>query len=121
MRQVQAFSGILMGGAVSLVAALPSFAATTQVTAVQLETSENELQLVLETQGNSDERPEIFTVNRGNELVTNIINSQLSLKQGQNFRQENPMPGIAAVSVSQPDPNTVQVTVSGIGSPPTGQ
>lgn len=120
MRQAQAFSGIVMGGAVALLATQPSLAATTQVTAVRLDNSGGELQLTLETKAGA-ERPQVFTVSRGNDLVADLVNTQLSLNKGDSFRQADPMPGISSVVVSQPDANSVRVTVSGTSSPPTSQ
>ena len=120
MRQAQAWSGIVTGGAVALLATQPSLAAATQVTAVRLNNSGGELQLTLETKAGA-ERPQVFMVSRGNDWVTDIVNTQLSLNAGEGFRQENPMPGITSVVVSQSDGNSVRVTVSGASSPPTGQ
>jgi hypothetical protein len=120
VRQTQALSGIVTGGAVALLATQPVWAAATQVTAVRLNPSESELKLVLETQA-GDKSPEIYTASRGNDLVADIVNTQLSLREGDSFRQENPMPGITSVLVSQVDANSVRVTVSGSQNPPTGQ
>jgi len=120
VRQTQALSGIVMGGAVALLATQPVWAAATQVTAVRINPSESELKLVLETQA-GDKSPEIYTASRGNDLVADIVNTQLSLREGDSFRQENPMPGITSVLVSQVDANSVRVTVSGSQNPPTGQ
>ncbi len=120
MRQAQALSGIVMGGAVALLATQPVWAVATQVTGVRLNPKGSELELILETQG-GDERPEISTVSRGNDLVADIVNTQLSLTGSNSFRQDNPMPGITALVVSQLDANSVRVTVSGADSPPTSQ
>ncbi|MBD0345124.1 MAG: AMIN domain-containing protein, partial [Coleofasciculus sp. Co-bin14] len=120
MRQAQAFSGIVIGGAVALLTTQPVRAAATQVTAIQVNESENELKLILETKA-GDTRPQIFTVNRGNDLVTDIANTQLSLSKGDSFRQENPMPGITSLVVSQLNANSVRVTVSGAENPPEGK
>lgn len=120
MRQVQAFSGIVIGGAVALLAAQPVRAAATQVTAVRLNPNGGELELILETQA-GEGRPQVFTVSRGNDLVADIVNTQLNLSGGGSFRQENPMPGIAAVAVNPLDGNSIRVTVSGADRPPTGQ
>src|SRR3712207_5539003 len=111
---------MVIGGAVALLTTQPSLAAVTQVTAVKLNQSEGELQLTLETDS-GDERPQVYTVSRGNDLVADLVNTQLTLNEGDSFRQEKPMPGIAEVSVSQLDPNRVRVTVSGESQPPTGQ
>ncbi|MEW6495679.1 MAG: AMIN domain-containing protein, partial [Cyanobacteriota bacterium] len=120
MRQARALSGMMIGGAVALLATQPAQAAATQVTAVRLDKSGSELQLTLETKA-GDERPQVFTVSRGNDLVADIVNTQLSLSQGDDFRQENPMPGITSVVVNQLNANSVRVTVSGANSSPTGQ
>ncbi len=120
MKQAQALNGIVIGGAVSLLATQPVWAAATQVTGVQLNPSGSELKLILETKA-GDTRPQIFTVHRGNDLVTDIVNTQLSLSKGKSFRQENPLPGVTALVVSQLDANKVRVTVSGTKSAPTGQ
>ncbi|MBD2018373.1 AMIN domain-containing protein [Microcoleus sp. FACHB-53] len=120
MRQAQALSGIVIGGAVALLATQPSLATTTQVTSVRLDNSGGELQLTLETKAGA-ERPQVFTVSRGNDLVADIVNTQLSLNKGDSFRQADPMPGISSVVVSQLDANSVRVTVSGTSSPPASQ
>ena len=120
MRQAQAISGIVIGGTVALLATQPSIAAATQVTAVQLNESGSELKLTLETKAD-DTRPQIFTVSRGNDLVTDIANTQLNLTKGDSYRQENPMPGITSLVVSQLDANSVRVTVTGAQSPPTAE
>ena len=120
MRQAQALGGIVIGGAVVLLASQPVWAAATQVTGVQLNKSENELKLILKTES-GDERPAVFTSSQGNDAVTDIVNTQLNLSEGKTFRQENPMPGITSVLVSQLDGNSVRVTVSGENNPPAGQ
>lgn len=120
MKQAQTFSGILIGGAVALSATQPVWAAATQVTGVRLNPNGSQLQLILETQA-GDVRPQIFTVNRGKDLVADIVNTQLSLDGSNVFRQENPMPGITSVVVSSLDTNSIRVTVSGEQAVPTGQ
>ena len=120
MRQAQGLSGIVMGGAVGLLTTQPVWAAAAQVTAVRLNPQESGLELILETESDN-KRPEVFMVSRGNDWVADIVNTQLSLREGDSFRQENPMPGITSVLVSQLDANNVRVTVSGASSPPTGQ
>ena len=120
MRQARAFCGIVVGGSAALLAAQPVWAAATQVTAVELNRSGEQLELMLETQA-GDERPQIFTVSRGNDLVADIWNTQLNLKEGNSFQQANPMPGITAIKVSQLDSSSIRVTVQGAEGPPKGQ
>jgi type IV pilus assembly protein PilQ len=80
----------------------------------------SELKLILETKGDG-ELPQVYTVNSGKDLVADIANTQLNLQEGDSFRQENPLPGITALVVSQSDANSVRVTVSGTQNSPTGQ
>ena len=119
MRQVQGISGIALAG-MALLTAQPSLAATTQVTGVQLNEQGNELKLVLETQ-DGEEKPQVQTVKNGNELIADLANTKLNLQSGESFRQENPLPGIRALVVSQLDDNKVRVTVSGEKAAPNGQ
>jgi len=112
--------GVLIATAVSLSITEPVWAATAQVTAVRLNPRGSSLELILETQA-GDQRPQVFPVNRGKDWVADIVNVRLNLREGNSFRQDNPMPGIAAVTVSQIEPNSIRVTVSGAESPPEGQ
>ncbi|NEO99811.1 MAG: AMIN domain-containing protein [Symploca sp. SIO2E9] len=121
MRQAQQLSGILAIAAVTtLVAPQPVRATSTLVTGVQVNPNGTQLQVILETQA-GDERPQIFAINRGNDWVADIVNTGLSLKEGDSLRYENPMSGITAVAVSQLEPNTIRITVSGDGGSPEGQ
>ncbi len=115
MKQLQGISaGFLTTAAIAIVAQTPAFAQT-QVQDVRLVEMNGEVGLVLMTK--SGERPEVFVVRRGNDFVVDIINTQLPA-QKQNFQQNNPIPGIASVVVTQLDPTSVRVIVSGVNSPP---
>ena len=116
MRQVQGISVALAG---MVLTAQPSLAADTQVTGVQLNEQGNELKLVLETQAGAA-KPQVQTVKNGNELIAELANTKLNLQSGESFRQENPLPGIKALVVSQLDDNKVRVTVSGEKTAPNG-
>jgi type IV pilus assembly protein PilQ len=110
---------ILGGGAIALLAVQPVWAQTTEVTNVQLNQTDVGLELVLETE--NGDRPQIFTVNRGNSLTADIVNTQLNLPEGNGFVQNNPAPGISSIMVTQLDANSIRVTVSGETSAPLGQ
>jgi len=107
-------AGILTGAAIAIVAPTPAFAQT-QVQDIRLVEMNGEVALILVTK--SGERPEVFVVRRGNDFVADIINTQLPA-QKQNFQQNNPIPGIASVVVTQLDSTSVRVIVSGVNSPP---
>lgn len=119
MRQLQG-SGVIFGGAaVVLLAAQPGWAAATQVTEVKLSPTNGGLNVVLET--SSGDRPQIFTSSRGKSLVADIVNIQLRLTQGNSFRQNNPAAGIASVVITQLDPNSIRMVVTGTTSTPRSQ
>ncbi|WP_404784638.1 AMIN domain-containing protein [Altericista sp. CCNU0014] len=105
-------------GTAALVAAvhLPARAAQTEITGAQLTPSGKGFELTLTTQGNN--RPPIFTVNRGNSSVADISNAQLRLPSGQTFSQPKPAPGIESIEMRQLDANTVRITVLGSQSAP---
>lgn len=113
-------SGVIFGGAaVVLLAAQPVWAAATKVTEVRLSTTNSGFNVILET--SRGDRPQIFTSRRGNSLVADIVNTQLRLTQGNNFRQNNPASGIASVVISQIDPNSIRMVVTGTTSAPISQ
>lgn len=111
--------GLLTGASVIFLSPAAVQAQVTSITAVQLNPTPVGFDLVLET--NSNARPDVFVVSRGNDFVADIINSQLRLPQGNSFRQDNPAPGVAALEVAQLDANSVRVLVRGTNGPPPGR
>ncbi|MBI4779883.1 MAG: AMIN domain-containing protein [Oscillatoriophycideae cyanobacterium NC_groundwater_1537_Pr4_S-0.65um_50_18] len=110
--------GLIGGVAILAIAAQPASAAATQITSVQVDPSEGKVNVVLQT--SSGDRPQVFTVQRGNALVADIVNAQLKLPQG-SFSQNDPAPGISSVTVAQLDTNSVRVTISGGSDAPSAQ
>lgn len=113
--------GVILGssmvaslGAIALVQ--PAWAQATAITNVEVIASGGGIQLVLQTSGG--EAPQVFTINRGNDVVADLVNTTLNLKEGGSFRQNNPAPGIASIVVTPLDSNSVRVIVSGNGSAP---
>jgi type IV pilus assembly protein PilQ len=94
-------------------------AAATQITNVQVNSAESGLEVVLQT--NDGERPQVFTVNRGNALIADLVNTELQLPEGNSFEKANPAPGIRSITVAQLDENSVRVTVDGGNVTPVGQ
>lgn len=119
MKQSQGLNGITLGSVMALLAIQPAFAAPAQVTAVQLKPTASGMDVVLQTK--SGDRPQVFSVNRGNSWTADVTNTQLRLPGGSNFRQENPAPGIAVVAVTPIDANSIRVTVQGHKAAPVGQ
>lgn len=119
MKYNQGLGGLLFGGTAVLLATQPVWAAPTQVTGVRVQPVGNSVQVILDTK--EGDRPQIFTVNRQNVFVADITNTQLRLPQGQQFNQQNPAPGIAAVTVTQLAPNSIRLQVTGANATPTGE
>ncbi|MFB2835084.1 AMIN domain-containing protein [Floridanema evergladense] len=119
MKYNQGLSGLLVGGTAVLLATQPVWAAPTQVTGVRVQPVGNSIQVILDTK--EGDRPQIFTFNRQNLFVADITNTQLRLPQGQQFSQQNPAPGITAITVTQLAPNSIRLQVVGANAAPTGE
>jgi type IV pilus assembly protein PilQ len=102
-----------------LLATQPVLAQITQVTDVQLNPIQGGISVILRT-GNENS-PQVLSTRKGKSLVANIVNAQLRLPKGGNFRQENPAPGIAVIEIKQLDTNNMQVTVTGTDNAPNIQ
>ncbi|MFM7424985.1 MAG: AMIN domain-containing protein [Elainella sp.] len=111
--------GSFISGAALILSAQAAQAAATQIKNVQVKPSGNGFEVVLET--NEGERPQVFTVNRGNALIADLVNTELQLPEGKSFEKSNPSPGIRSVTVAQLDDNSVRVTVNGDRNAPVGQ
>jgi type IV pilus assembly protein PilQ len=113
------FSGLVSSAAMVVLSAQAAQAAATQITDVQVNTAENGFEVVLETK--DGERPQVFTVNRDNALIADLVNTELQLPEGETFQKSNPAPGIRSITVSQLDDNSVRVTIDGERNTPVGQ
>lgn len=86
-------------------------AATVQVSAVKLERSENELDIILETAEGQPLQIGAIRAER-DRLIAEIPNAILALPEGQSFQAENPTADIASVQVIQ-ESNQIRVLVIG--------
>lgn len=112
MKELRAIS---IATAATLALISPAVANPTQVTNVRVNPNGAGFDVVLETQGGK--APQVFNVNRGNTWNAYVFNAQIA----QPFRQQNPAPGIAQISVIPSGANGVQVTVVGTNATPIGQ
>ncbi|MGG6268028.1 secretin N-terminal domain-containing protein [Leptolyngbya sp. AN03gr2] len=112
MKELRAIS---IATAATLALVSPAIANPTQVTNVRVNPNGAGFDVVLETQGGK--APQVFNVNRGNTWNAYVFNAQIT----QPFRQNNPAPGIAQISVIPSGANGVQVTVVGTSAAPIGQ
>jgi len=106
----QILPGFGLVSAVSVLVAQPVWAQVAQVTSVQLKPTNQGLEVILQTTGTF---AEVLTSSSGQSLITDIPNAQLRLPEGQAFRQDNPTPNIASVTVTNQSPNQIRVTVTG--------
>ncbi len=109
--------GLLLTGAVAVLGVQPARAQVTQLTDVQLEATPSGLRVILQTADGSS--PQVSTSSDNQTLLIDLSNAQLNLSSGQPFRQDNPVAGISAVTVSPLDSNRVRVAVIGETSVPT--
>jgi iron complex outermembrane receptor protein len=86
------------------------------VTGVSLNTSENSLEVILETL--TSDQLQTVVKSEGNNFIVDIPNAQLKLSTGELFRQEKPTAGITDIVVTNQDTNTIRVTVTGETSLP---
>ncbi|AFY32192.1 type IV pilus secretin family protein [Calothrix sp. PCC 7507] len=119
MKQLHGSSLIFGTAAFVFLAAQPVWAQITQITEVQLNPINGGISIDLKTSSGS--RPQIFTTKRGKSSVADVINTQLRLPQGNNFRQDNPATGIASVEIVQLDANSIRVVVTGSNDAPNSQ
>ncbi|VEP12967.1 hypothetical protein H1P_1740012 [Hyella patelloides LEGE 07179] len=75
-----------------------------KVTGVNLERTDEGLQIILETETGQQLVPLILP--EGNNLVIEVLDAILALPTGNEFRETNPTAGITEVSVTQVDDST---------------
>ncbi|WP_292755562.1 TonB-dependent siderophore receptor [Nostoc sp. NMS4] len=87
-----------------------------KVTGVKINPTDKGIEIILESANGEALKP--VNNNQGNSFIADIPNTVLALPKGGNFSQNNPAPGIASVSVTQANTNTLRVTVIGQGGLP---
>jgi type IV pilus assembly protein PilQ len=120
--------GVFTGGSVVFAALQPAQTMTTQITAVNVNSTAEGLELVLNmtTEGSTSDtatpnHPQIFMIHQGDRWIANLLDSHLNLSGGDSFTQDHPITGIRSLTVHQLDANTVQITATGVTSAPTGE
>ncbi|PSO80471.1 MAG: TonB-dependent siderophore receptor [Cyanobacteria bacterium QS_4_48_99] len=119
MKQQYLFSALLATSTVSGLAAQPASAQVNQVTGVQINRSERGIEVILETADGA--APQTFETTYGETLAIDVANAQLRLPEEETFRSQNPAPGIELVTVTQQNPSSIRVTVTGTGSVPSAE
>ncbi|MBW4549535.1 MAG: TonB-dependent siderophore receptor [Aphanocapsa sp. GSE-SYN-MK-11-07L] len=89
-------------------------AALIQITAVKLNRTETELEIILETADGKELQIDASKfATEGNALIADIDNAVLALPDGQAFQAENPAPDIAKITVEQQNPTYIRISVVG--------
>lgn len=119
-RSQQLLSSLGVAGVTSALIAQPVYAANiAQVTGVRLNPTSQGIEVVLETE---DGRAlQVFTTSFGDTLQADVITAQLRLPGGNEFRRDNPAAGIASVTVTPLDSNSIRIKVIGQGGQPVAQ
>ncbi|NET08239.1 MAG: TonB-dependent siderophore receptor [Symploca sp. SIO2B6] len=105
--------------AIPVLIAFPANADVVKVTTVLLKQTDGGIEVILETADGAS--PQVFTASFGETLIADVVNTQLQLPSGDEFRADNPAEGIASITVTQLYTNTIRVRVTGITSIPEGQ
>lgn len=117
MKFEQFLPGVMLAGAAVVFVASPAIAQIVEVTGVRVESTPAGLQVILETTG--DRIPQVSTSTFGETAIADISNAQLRLLDGPSFRQENPAEGIASVTVTPLNDNTIRLSVTGTTALPS--
>jgi type IV pilus assembly protein PilQ len=109
--------GLLTAAALTCLTIQPALAASTQVKDISVQSNGNGIALMLTTADAQRELPQIFTINQGNALVADLLDTQLQLPSGETYVKQNPHPEIGSVEISQLDSNSVRIVVRGTNRP----
>ncbi len=113
----QILHSLWVASAVSVLIAQPLRAEVVQVTGVQLNSTQNGIEVILETP--AGEQLQVLPRIDGNTYIADIPNTQLRLFSSNTFREDNPVAGITAVTVTNQASNSIRVTVTGSEVVPT--
>src|SRR6476661_9108615 len=119
-RSQKLLNSLGLAGVVSALVAGPACASNiAQVTAVRLNPTSEGIEIILDTE---DGRPlQVFSASFGETLQADVITAQLRLPGGNEFRQDKPAAGIASVTVTRLDNNSIRIKVIGQRGQPVAQ
>ncbi|MEH2298990.1 MAG: TonB-dependent siderophore receptor [Nostoc sp.] len=102
--------------AVDLLAQQQGNVAVIEVTGVKVNSTSTGVEVILQT--SKAEALQVLNKSDANSFIVEIPNAQLRLPQGNSFQQEKPFAGIAELTVTNQDANSIRITVKGEGSIP---
>lgn len=115
------YSGLIAGAVTSLVAVSPVHSVDIQAMNFDVRPERSGLQVTLAIAGENQDLPQVLTVSRNNETITDILNANIDLGDRQSFTQQNPMPGIKSLEIQQITPQNVRIIAVGETTAPTGE
>lgn len=118
---IKHFSVLASGVAVGMLTAAPVYSADLQVVDLNVQPADNGVQVSLEMDGETSTAPQIFTISRNNQTITDVLNAQLNLGDRQKLTQLNPMPGIESIEILQLDSESVRIVATGITTAPSSK
>jgi iron complex outermembrane receptor protein len=90
-----------------------------RVNDIKLQETQNGLELILIT--DSGQRLVPLILPEGNNLVIDLLDARLDLATGDNFRVDNPAPGIRAIIATQVDERNIRLTIEGENNTPSAE
>ena len=90
-----------------------------KVTGIKVQQTNKGLEIVLQTLTGQRLVPLILP--EGNNLVIDLLDARLNLSTGNNFRVDNPAPGIRAIIATQVDESNIRLTVRGENNTPSAE
>lgn len=95
---------------------LAQIPAVVQITGVEINPTKQGVELIL--QAANSQKLEVVERSEGNSFIADVKNAQLRLPSGTAFNQDKPVSGIAGVSVTNFDANTIRITINGENAAP---
>lgn len=102
--------------AVDLLAQQHYLVAVIEVTGVKVNSTSTGIEVILQT--SKAEALQVLNKSDANSFIAEIPNAQLRLPLGNSFQQEKPFAGIAELTLTNQDANSIRITVKGEGSIP---
>ncbi len=90
-----------------------------KVTGIKVQQTNKGLEIVLQTLTGQRLVPLILP--EGNNLVIDLLDARLNLSAGNNFRVDNPAPGIKAIIATQVHESNIRLTVRGKNNTPSAE
>ncbi len=92
----------------------------TRVEGVQVNQTEKGLELILET-AVGEQKLVPLILPEGNNLVIDFLDATLALSAGDEFRENNPAPGISEIIVTEIDESSIRLTITGETQAPSAE